>query len=62
MNMLSMLILQAQEILHREDGQDLIEYALLVALISLAAFAATSTLGSEVSTFFAHVDTVLQSL
>lgn len=37
---LQMLWMQVQTILNREEGQDLIEYALLVGLISLAAVAA----------------------
>jgi Flp pilus assembly pilin Flp len=34
---LQMLWMQVQTVLNREEGQDLIEYALLVGLISLAA-------------------------
>ena len=34
MNMLSMLVLKAQMILNNEEGQDLIEYALLVGFIA----------------------------
>jgi pilus assembly protein Flp/PilA len=62
MNTLSMLILQIHEILNREDGQDLIEYALLVALISLAAVASISVLGTDISTFFANTATTLNNV
>jgi pilus assembly protein Flp/PilA len=55
MNMLSLLVMKAQMILNREEGQDLIEYALLVALISLAAVAAISTIGTDISTVFTNI-------
>jgi pilus assembly protein Flp/PilA len=35
-----------------EEGQDLLEYALLVALIALVAIAAVTAAGSSVSTIF----------
>jgi len=35
-----------------EDGQDLLEYALLCALIALVAFGAVSTLGNTINTVF----------
>ena len=37
---------------HRDEGQDLLEYALLVALIALGAAGAVTTLGQTVSTVF----------
>ena len=36
----------------RDDGQDLIEYGLLVALIALVAMAGVSALGNTISTVF----------
>jgi Flp pilus assembly pilin Flp len=35
-----------------EDGQDLLEYGLLVALIALVALGAVATLGQTISTVF----------
>jgi Flp pilus assembly pilin Flp len=35
-----------------EDGQDLIEYAMLVALISLVALGAVTTVGNTINTVF----------
>lgn len=55
MNMLSMLALKLQMILNREEGQDLIEYALLVGLISLAAVAAIKPLGSDLSAIYTAI-------
>jgi Flp pilus assembly pilin Flp len=36
----------------RDDGQDLIEYGLLVALIAVIAIAAVSAVGTTVNTLF----------
>jgi Flp pilus assembly pilin Flp len=36
----------------RDDGQDLLEYALLTALIAMVAVAAITTLGSTITTVF----------
>ena len=43
------------EFLREEEGQDLIEYALLVALISLVCVAALTTAGSQVTTIFENI-------
>jgi pilus assembly protein Flp/PilA len=47
------------EFLREEEGQDLIEYALLVALISLVCVAALTTAGSQVNTIFENIKTRL---
>ena len=39
----------------REDGQDLLEYALLVALIALVAVGAITAAGTNVSTIFNNI-------
>jgi Flp pilus assembly pilin Flp len=57
--MLSFLALKAQMILNREEGQDLIEYALLVGFISLAAVAAISGISSELSTIYSSISAQL---
>jgi Flp pilus assembly pilin Flp len=36
----------------REEGQDLLEYALLMALISIFAMGAVATLGNTINTIF----------
>jgi pilus assembly protein Flp/PilA len=38
-----------------EEGQDLLEYALLVALIALVAIAAVQAAGGAVSTIFTNI-------
>jgi pilus assembly protein Flp/PilA len=42
-----------------ESGQDLVEYALLAALLSLAAVAAMMTMGDKISALFGSLDTAI---
>jgi pilus assembly protein Flp/PilA len=48
-------------LLLREEGQDLVEYALLVALISLGSVVALSTLAVDISSVFNSAGTALSS-
>ena len=43
------------EFLREEEGQDLIEYALLVALIALVCVAALTAAGTQVNTIFDNI-------
>jgi len=46
--------------LHKEEsGQDLIEYALVVALIALAATAGMSTLATGINSAFTKISSIL---
>jgi pilus assembly protein Flp/PilA len=45
-----------------EEGQDLLEYALLVALIALVAFGAVQLAGGSVNTIFSNIATKLGSV
>jgi pilus assembly protein Flp/PilA len=45
--------------LKQEDGQDLIEYALLVALVAFAATAGMSVLAKDINTAFTSIGTTL---
>ena len=51
----------ATRLLREDDGQDLIEYALLAALIALAAVTAMNSLGGAINTKFDAVSTSLGS-
>ena len=46
------LINRLRKLLRNDSGQDLLEYALLVALIALVAVAAITTTGTNVSNIF----------
>ena len=48
------LITQMRALAHDDDGQDLIEYAMLAGLIALVAVAAVATAGEEVGAFFTN--------
>jgi pilus assembly protein Flp/PilA len=43
----------------REDGQDLVEYALIAALLSLAAVASMTTLAGSIKGVFDTINTSL---
>ena len=47
--------------LKEENGQDLIEYALVVALIAFAAVGAMQTLATDINTAFTKIGTTLQT-
>ena len=44
-----------------EEGQDLLEYALLVALIALVSVTVIGTAGSNVKTIFTNIGTALST-
>ena len=46
------LVNSVKSFVRNEEGQDLLEYALLVALIALVAIAAVTAAGGSVSTIF----------
>ena len=46
-------------ILNREEGQDLIEYALVVALIAFAAIAGMNTVAGDINTAFSNIGSKL---
>jgi pilus assembly protein Flp/PilA len=54
--------LRAQDrALKGEDGQDLVEYALVVALVALAATAGMGSLATGINTAFGQIGTTLTS-
>jgi pilus assembly protein Flp/PilA len=48
-----------QTLMLREEGQDLIEYALVVALIAFAATAGMKTLATDINAAFTNIGTTL---
>jgi pilus assembly protein Flp/PilA len=53
------LSIKIQNLLSREEGQDLIEYALVVALVAFAATAGMKTLANGINTAFGNISTTL---
>ena len=56
---LKISIIKVQNLMQGEEGQDLIEYALIVALIALAATAGMSTVASDINAAFSSIGTNL---
>ena len=57
---LNLLAFQIWHALKREEGQDLIEYALLVGLISLACVASIAPFGSILYQYYVYLHTNLK--
>ena len=53
------LYIKLHELAHREDGQDLVEYALLVALIAFGATAGMKSLSNGLNTAFNGISSKL---
>ena len=60
-NAFLMLSVRIQTLLSREEGQDLIEYALVVALIALAATAGMTTLAKDINNAFLNIGNTLNT-
>lgn len=54
------LMLRLRMLRRNDEGQDLLEYALLVALIALVAVGAITTTGTGVNTIFGNISNELQ--
>ena len=53
--------MRRKKLFQEEGGQDLVEYALLVALIALATLAALQTLGATIGSIWTTIGTRLSS-
>ena len=56
---LLMLSVKMQTLLMHEEGQDLIEYALVLSLIAFAAVATMKTLALDINTAYANIGAAL---
>lgn len=61
MNKIFAMLSLALNRLKSEEGQDLVEYALVVALIAFAATAGMKTLANDINLVFANLGTQLSS-
>lgn len=55
MNLFAYLRMYLRAFVRNDEGQDLLEYALLVALIAIVAIAAVTTTGSNVDAIFDEI-------
>ena len=53
------LFVKVQNLMDREEGQDLVEYALLVCLIALAAITGVNKVATAVTTVFTNISSSL---
>jgi len=53
------LVYRLRRFVRADEGQDLLEYALLVALIALVAVAAVTAAGGSVNTIFTNIANAL---
>jgi pilus assembly protein Flp/PilA len=60
-NILFRLLVKIQRLASREEGQDLVEYALVVALIAFGAVTGMKHLSSEINTAFNTISSDLSS-
>jgi pilus assembly protein Flp/PilA len=58
---LQKLYVQIQNLMSSEEGQDLVEYALVVALIAFGAIAGMSALSNELNVAFGSISTKVSS-
>lgn len=60
-SLMAHLALRFEELKGREDGQGLIEYALIAVLISVVAIIIMEAVGVSVTGVFTEVDTALET-
>jgi pilus assembly protein Flp/PilA len=60
-NLLLKLYVKLQDLASREEGQDLVEYALIVALIGFSATVGMKALATGLSKAFGQISTTLGS-
>ncbi|MGO8758975.1 MAG: Flp family type IVb pilin [Terracidiphilus sp.] len=58
-NLFLALYVRLQNLMNREEGQDLVEYALLVCLIALAAITGVNKVASAVTIVFNNISSSL---
>ena len=58
-NFIAYLMVSFTEIKEREEGQGLVEYALILVLVSIAAIATLTILGTSVSAVFTDITSSL---
>jgi len=58
-NLLINLYVKFQDLTNREEGQDLVEYALVVALIAFGATAGMTQLSTAINNAFGNISSTL---
>jgi pilus assembly protein Flp/PilA len=58
-NLFLKLYIKVQDLMNREEGQDLVEYALLITLIALAAVTGIGKVATAVNSVFSTISVTL---
>jgi pilus assembly protein Flp/PilA len=58
-NLFLAMYMKLQTLMNREEGQDLVEYALLVCLIALAAITGVNKVATAVTSVFSNISSSL---
>jgi pilus assembly protein Flp/PilA len=58
-NLFLTMYVKLQNLMNREEGQDLVEYALLVCLIALAAITGVNKVATAVTSVFSNISSSL---
>jgi Flp pilus assembly pilin Flp len=58
---LNRVIWQVMSYLSREDGQDLVEYGLVIALIAFGTITALKSVGSDISLIYSAINSTVTS-
>lgn len=58
-HLLLTMYLKLQNLANREEGQDLVEYALVICMISLAAITGVNYVATAVTTVFSNISSSL---
>jgi pilus assembly protein Flp/PilA len=58
-NLFLAMYVKLQNLMNRDEGQDLVEYALLVCLIALAAITGVNKVAGAVTTVFSNISSSL---
>jgi len=58
-NAMLKLYIKMQSLMVREEGQDLVEYALIISLIAVVLVASLTALEGKISTVFSTIGTAL---
>ena len=53
------MYLKVRELMTHEEGQDLVEYALLITMVALAAVGGITKVSSAINTVFSKISTTL---
>jgi len=59
--MLLMLYVKFQDLISREEGQDLVEYGLVLAVLALGSVATMNSVATAVSTEFSEIESTFSA-